>query len=524
MQHPRTARRRLLVAACAVAPVLSACSSDPEEDGAAGGATGSAASSEAAAAATAGSLEFDESTCAELGAQGADDCAVLPVPVDHSEPDGATLDLAVARVRATGERLGSVLVNPGGPGPAVVPSTSFYVGGLGERLRERFDVVLFDPRGTGASAGVDCLDGAALDELYALDDTPDTEKEEQALAAAAAAYTDGCVADSGDLLAHLGTDEAARDLDLLREALGDDELTYLGYSWGTALGASYAEQFPDRVRAMALDGALDPSLDPLDAVVSQARGFQGTLEAFAESCAADDACPLTGATGAEVVDTVLELQRSAGERPLPTSGERSVSESRFSYGLAVALYDQEAWPVLGQALHAAERGDATRLLLLSDLYLERGADGTYADGQEAFVAYGCADAAWPRDPEAYEPALAELAAEAPAFQDFFANTRPCRTWPFTGDEAAPASYDGDTPLVVVGTTGDPATPYEQAEALAEQLGAPLVTWEADVHVAYPGSECVQEAVDAYLVDLEVPEDGLVCSDGPRTDDAGTAPA
>lgn len=454
-------------------------------------------------------------------------CATATVPVDYADPGGETIELALLRSPATGEeRLGSLLVNPGGPGASGVEYAQLAGSVVTEQVRERYDIVGFDPRGVGQSAPIDCLDDAQLDEYLAGDPSPDDDAEISALQDAAEDLAAGCATRSGDLLPHLGTTNVARDLDVLRAALGDERLNYLGKSYGTYIGALYADEFPDRVGRLVLDGAIDPTLTGDELALGQAHGFERALSAFLAWCFQQDSCAV-GSSEAEARDAIEGLLAQADQEPLPTDDEnRPLTESLAFYGLILPLYltADEGYPPLNEALDLAlTENDGSLLLTFADVYLERNTDGEYAGNQnEVISVVNCLD-----HPEV--ATVDEVRAGLPVFEEASSIFGPFLAWggltcgPLLDDTgqdpigeptpSAPTTADGADPIVVVGTTGDPATPYEWAQELAGQLSSGvLVTYEAAVHTAYlAGSDCVDEAVDAYLIAGTVPEDGLTCA-------------
>lgn len=448
------------------------------------------------------------------------ECATLVVPLDYLDPDGATLDIAVNRISTTGgsTRVGSLIVNPGGPGGSGLDYAS-QPDVVSQFIREGFDVVGFDPRGVGASSPLRCLDDAALDEFLAIDQSPDDAAELDALDDTAAAFAAACEAEHGDLLAFLGTVDVARDLDVLREVLGDEQLHYLGKSYGTFIGALYAEQYPQNVGRLVLDGAVDPAEPTLDQSLAQAAGFEQALVAFAEDClnyTEEGGCPFAGESVEAGVEIVADLLAEADSDPLPSSTGRPLTQSLAVLGVAVTLYDSEfGWPLLRQALTDALDGNGDTLLLLSDIYTDRSEDGTYtSNGNEVIYAVNCLDDGPPGTRADAESNADEFTDESPRFGPFLAyGGLPCTHWPapptFTPH---PIAAEGAAPILVVGTTRDPATPYEAAERLAEQLSSGvLLTYRGDGHTAYQrGNICIDEAVDAYLLDGVVPDEGTRC--------------
>ncbi|PPK92945.1 alpha/beta hydrolase family protein [Kineococcus xinjiangensis] len=443
------------------------------------------------------------------------ECAQLSVPVDHADPAGPRTSVSVLRVRARGEeRLGSLVLNPGGPGGSGVAYAAAADRVVTDAVRDSFDVVGFDPRGVGRSAPLQCLPPERTDAMLAADPTPDEPAEADRLAALAAELGRGCAENGGALAAHVDTESVARDLDVLRAALGDEKLTYLGKSYGTFLGAAYAELFPQRVGRLVLDGAMDPSLTSDEVNAGQAAGFERALRAYVEACLELEECPLSG-TPDDGARQVRELLERLDAQPLPTGGDRELTQGLAYLGIAQPLYAESLWPQLTAALTAAERGDGGPLLALADAYAHRRPDGTYADNATSVIyAVNCLDrgdtdtrADIARDAEALE----EL---SPTFGRFLGwSSLPCSTWPFPAKgEREPVRAPGADPILVVGTTRDSATPYEWAVGLAEQLDSGhLLTYEGDGHTAYRfGSRCVDTAVDAYLLAGELPEDGARC--------------
>ncbi|MFS1298822.1 alpha/beta hydrolase [Streptosporangium longisporum] len=442
------------------------------------------------------------------------ECARLAVPLDHSRPDGERIELSVIRLPASGRRIGSLLLNPGGPGASGVQYARGARTVVSRALRERFDIVGFDPRGVGESSPVRCLSSAELDAYVGLDASPDSPGEVTALQEGSRRFASGCQARSAGLLPHVGTADAARDMDLLRAAVGDLRLTYLGKSYGTHLGAVYADLFPGRVRALVLDGAVDPSLDPLEVNAAQARGFETALDAFLRDCLRAADCPFTGSVTSARAE-IAGLLRRADTRPLAnsTGDGRTVTEAWTTLGMITPLYDRQAWPILRQAFGRALRGDGTPLLRLADLLIDRRQDGEYANQTESNLAVNCVDSPYPADPAVYAAAARESSARAPLFGAYVVwSSLPCAYWPVKGDVRDRIDAPGAPPIMVVGTQRDPATPYEWSEAMASQLASGvLVGFDGDGHTAYlTGSACVDRLVDDYLIDLVVPRDGTRC--------------
>lgn len=444
------------------------------------------------------------------------ECAKLKVPLDYAKPEARWIEIALLRVPAPDDRrIGSLVVNPGGPG---APGTSYAAQArqvLRDPLLEHYDIVGFDPRGTGSSAPVDCLDDEALDQHFALDPSPDDAAEREAFAQDAAAFGAGCPKMSNGVDAHVTTVEAARDMDVLRAVLGQERLDYLGASYGTKLGATYADLFPDRVGRLVLDGAVDPSLSSRDASLQQAEGFETALNAYIDDCVAGGNCYL-GSSRKAGLNRLSKFLDEVDAEPLDTDDpdERDLTIGNAFYGIATPLYNQDYWPVLTQALVAALDGDGTVLLSLSDAYASRTPDGYADNSSEAFLAISCLDDPWslPVDKVAAQvPAFEKV---APTFGEIFAyGMTGCAGFEHRSPDARhQVKAAGADPILVTGTTRDPATPLKWAEALAEQLeSAVLIRRDGDGHTAYnSGNECVDEAIESYLLDGTAPTKTLDC--------------
>jgi pimeloyl-ACP methyl ester carboxylesterase len=443
------------------------------------------------------------------------DCGFLTVPVDYADPQGETIDLALLRIPAKGSRVGSLVVNPGGPGAR---GTSYAAAGrqvFREPLLDGFDVVGFDPRGVGASAPVDCLSDAELDAYLGGDPTPDTAQERSTYRTSVLSFGEKCVAGSGPVVGHVTTTEAARDMDVLRAALGEERLSYFGASYGTKLGATYAELFPQRVGRLVLDGAMPPSLTSDEITLGQAQGFEHELRAYVEDCQGGKGCPLTGDVQ-HGLDQITSLLDHARADPLSTGTNRRLTAQLAYTGIGQALYSTKLWATLTKGLSDAIRqGNGRVLLALADFYADRDADGTYSTNtMQAFPAISCLDLPSDASPSAMAAQAAELAKVAPTVAPYFSyGALSCKHWPVPAVDPLPSfAAEGAAPILVVGTTGDPATPYEWAQRLADDLSSGhLLTYEGNGHTAYlGGSSCVDGAVDAYLLTGELPAAGKRC--------------
>ena len=448
--------------------------------------------------------------------QGEFECATLRVPLDYDDPDGRAIELALLKVPAADpeRRVGSLVVNPGGPGQ---PGTSYAAqAGLafGDPLLDRFDIVGFDPRGTGQSAPVDCMGDGALDQLVAADPDPDSAAERRDLVRRSSALVGGCARRSGALAAHVSTVEAARDMDVLRAVLGESRLSYLGASYGTELGATYAELFPERAGRLVLDGAVDLGISSRELTLEQASGFETALRAYVRNCVETVQSCVLGDSVDEGLTRISDLLDEIDRRPLPTSSDRRLEVGNAFYGIVLPLYVRDYWFLLSTALDSAFRGDGSALLQLSDLYNSRGPNGYTDNSREAFVAISCLDDPSSIPPQRVPAAFPAFEEASPTFGRVFAwGLIGCRGGiPAGAGEPLEVDGSGAPPIVVIGTTRDPATPYAWAESLADQLDSGvLVTRRGDGHTGYlKGNECVDDAVHDYLLDGTVPDDGLTC--------------
>lgn len=444
-------------------------------------------------------------------------CATVQVPMDYENPDAAQVTLALKRLPAgdPSTRLGSLLINPGGPGVSGISLVESADESFGQPVLASYDVVGFDPRGVGESTPIECLEDGEIDELRSKVYDFDSEDAFEEFREDMRELGEACEARTGALLQYVDTASAARDMDVLRAVLGDQRLNYLGYSYGTQLGATYAELFPGRVGRMVLDGAVDPTLSPSEQRYDQAAGFEAALRAYAEDCLAGEGCPLQGSVDEAVGEVQRFLELLEGS-PLPTSSERELTQSLAVSGILITLYDDRFWPVLTQALDdALGAGDGSRLLFLADLLADREANGTYSSNTiVAIRAINCLDQRVPAERATMDAEAERLIEISPTFGPFLAyGDLNCDEWPVdVADGVGPIDAEGAAPILVIGTTRDPATPYEWAESLVEQLeSAQLLTYDAQGHTAYGrANDCLEDAVDRYLLMGELPEEGLVC--------------
>ncbi|MBJ7338932.1 MAG: alpha/beta hydrolase [Mycolicibacterium sp.] len=444
-------------------------------------------------------------------------CGKITVPVDYSKPGGAAATLALIRFPATGRKIGSLVVNPGGPGESGVDAAVSLLDTLPSAVRQRFDLVGFDPRGVGSSTPeLRCNSDADTDALRRdpqVDYSPagvthieDTEKR----------YVQRCVDKMGtEFLANIGTANVVKDLDVLRAALGDDKLTYLGYSYGTLIGSAYAEAHPDRVRAMILDGAVDPNADPVQSNIDQSAGFQKAFDAYAADCAKSPNCPL-GADPAKAVDVYHGLVDPLVGKPATTSDPRGLGYSDAITGTLLALYSPDIWKHLTTGLSELTHGQGDTLLTMSDAYLDRDERGHYTNANDALTAINCVD----------EPPVTDRATvidedrrvrQVAPFTSFgpFTGDAPlddCAFWPVPPTSTPhQVAAPGLPPVLVVSTTNDPATPYQAGVNLAKELGGGLLTYGGTQHtVVFEGDSCVDRYAVAYLVDLTLPPTDAKC--------------
>ncbi|UYQ65986.1 alpha/beta hydrolase [Streptomyces peucetius] len=447
-------------------------------------------------------------------------CTTMHAPLDWDKPGGETIDIALIRARSSAdatERIGSLLFNFGGPGESGVATLPALATAY-ERLRDRYDLVSFDPRGVGNSNGVRCLDAEAAEDMSEQDDTPDDGTDEvEALLKSKQEYAAACERESGRLLAHVGTEDAARDMDLMRHLLRDDKLHYFGISYGTELGGVYAHLFPRKVGRAVLDGVVDPTLDQLEEGLAQAAGFQLAFDHFAAWCVRTG-CSV-GDSADEVETVVMELEAELDDRPLAVDGDRMLTGSLLLEAVIQALCLETAWPALEVGLEQAADGNGGTMLNLADaLGARRGtADSNQEDAQTAIT---CADRSDRYTVDELLEAAPRFEAASPVFGDTMVwGALECTGWPVPGKAEHPdVRAPGAPPVLLVGNTGDPATPYEGAARMAAQLGKGVgveLTYKGEGHGAYnSGNTCVQGVVNAYLLDGEVPAPGRVCEHEP----------
>lgn len=440
------------------------------------------------------------------------ECGNVAVPLDYAHPEGDTIKVALIRKKATdpSKRIGSILLNPGGPGASGIDFLRMSASSF-SHLNERFDLVSFDPRGIGASSPVRCLTGSQEDAFNALDSVLDDPVEKAAAIQADKDFVSGCQSMSAKMLPFVDTPSVARDMDRIDAALGDRKLTYLGFSYGTYLGEWYAHLFPTHVRALALDGVLDPAMSPNDLLLAQVAGFQQNLEMFAADCKSKSTCQL-GKSGDPVAE-IGNFLNGLDEHPLQV-GDRQLTRALALFGVGITLYDASGWQYLDQAMTAALQGNGRLLLAFSDLYLGRNANGTYDNESDSNIAVNCLDHPVPTDVATYDALGPAFAKASPVFGPAFQYSNLiCAYWPVQPKvPTGPLSVSGAPPILLVGATGDPVTPYPLAQAVNEELaGSVLLTRQGYGHTSYNSSACIQSAEDAYLIQLTVPAAGTTCS-------------
>ena len=441
-------------------------------------------------------------------------CGFVTVPLDYANPARDTIDIALIRKPATDptHRIGSVLMNPGGPGASGLDFLRGEASAM-TRLNQKFDLVGFDPRGVGRSAPVRCLTPPDLDTYNAIDSVLDDPQEKQAAIQELKDFAAGCEQRSGKVLPFVDTVSAARDIDLIRIALGDDKLTYFGFSYATFLGQTYASLFPTHIRAMALDAVVDPSLSYNDLLLTQVSSFQKVLDAFLADCKAHVSTTCAYGRSGDPGQKLLALSQRLDKQPMQV-GNRVLTRTLALYGIGYAMYNQGNWPSLDLALNLVDQGNGAILLYMADQYLGRQDDGTYNNEGEAYWAVSCLDRPVPKDVAAYDQLGPAFQAASPLFGPFdqYSNLQ-CAYWPAkpTG-HGGPLTADGAPPILIVGGTNDPATPYAWSIAVSQRLaGSVLLTRRGNGHGSYNVSLCSRAAEDAYLINLTLPAPGTVCT-------------
>ena len=420
------------------------------------------------------------------------DCARLAVPLDWNDITGPTVDLALARQRSTGKAIGSLVVNPGGPGGSGLDF--LFAEPLDDTLRSRFDIVSWDPRGVGASTAFDCEQH--VDDFLANDPDPDDAAEQEAIDTAAKRVADDCASASPGLSAHVGTDSVARDLEAIRLALREPKLTYMGFSYGTLIGLRYLALFPTSVRAIVLDGVVDPTEGFVDWLTNQTIAIDASISRAFAACTPTTDCPV-----ADLAATYDQVQRRVERQPLPAGSGKTLGPAELETGAVYASYEPSLWKDLAHALADAADGDGTAMLAMAQGYYDFG-------GFTAYAAVECLDSEHPVGADAYRAFADHLRELSPRLGGSVANELlPCAFWstppvPIVG----PVTAEGSPPVLVLGNRGDAATPYASSVKVASMLAdGHLVSNDGEGHTSYGRSACVDDAVHAYLIDLTVPE-------------------
>lgn len=504
---------RLVAASAVVVLALAACSPDKTQVSPDDGGGSGPDSTDGAPVSDVYEQEIEWSACDAL------ECATIQVPLDWSDPNGETIELALNRhpARNADERIGSLLINPGGPGGSGLGLTESLTITAGDALLDSYDIVGFDPRGVGKSTPVQCGDPETIDEFYIPDTIIETQAELDAANESVADFAANCRVESGAVIENVDTISAARDMDVIRAAVGDDKLNFLGLSYGTQLGSTYAELYPENTGRLVLDGAVDFLLPGIDQSRGQAEGFENALTNFLRWCGERDSCPLGGSVDEQKAQ-LSDMMKVAVANGYESGADWPVNGNLFVYGVVVTLYDELSWPYLEAALEEAANADTAYILFeLASFYLSRDTStGEYSDNSTwAFTSIGCLDE--PReDPWTIEDVndfRTEMEEASPTFGWWFASGAGCDNWPFEADEHITSLDNAATTdsILVIGTTNDPATPYWWSESLAEKLDAPLLTYDGEGHTAYGRSnQCIIDEVDGFLVDGEMPDSGTRC--------------
>jgi pimeloyl-ACP methyl ester carboxylesterase len=438
-------------------------------------------------------------------------CGNLTVPLDYADPNnGQTISIALVRHPANvpAGRIGSLVIDPGGPGVSGVDDMANELSALTPGLLDDFDIVMFDPRGVERSDPVTCGETPSGPPAALPNPVPTSASAQSALIASFRQYADACEKASSTLLPFVGSVDAARDMERLRIALGDSSLTYMGQSYGTLLGLTYASMYPTHVRAMVLDSVIDPALTFDQMTQGQANGFESVLESFSAWCGGTSACPWHG--GADPTATLLSLIASSAANPVPAGNGRTAGAGELYDALLDGMYSQNDWPELGDALAADAAGNGAQILAMSDHYNRNGS----TNGSDAAVAIDCLDHPVSHNLASYGDLADMFQASAPVFAPLLAwGEASCAVWPVPPTRpVGPVSADGSPPILVVGTTGDPATPYQWAVSVAHELQhGVLLTRDGVDHVAYFYSPCVRNDVQAYFESDVAPPSGTTCS-------------
>lgn len=434
------------------------------------------------------------------------ECTTFEVPLDYQDPQGDRVELAMTKVRARGESIGSLFVNPGGPGGSAFDYAKVADYIVSGQIRESFDVVGVDPRGVGQSDTIRCLTDEQIDAQISADGSPDTELEESRLILDAGFIGQACKNKNNPLIAHMSTVEVAKDMDIARALVGDPVMNLLGKSYGTAIGTTYMALFPERVGRMVLDGVLPTYLNQLELTQAQAQEFEVLLRYFVSDCLEKSDCPLTGSVD-QGVQQIQQFLADLDSEPLTGVNQRDLTQSLATYAIVSYLYfPEQDFPDLRAGLNAAmTRGEPDTLLNLLDQRISRAPDGRYTDNSsDAFYAVSCLDYPVTQSVDEVREFANQLAISAPTFgANLGWGVLACKDWPFTVQQKIDIVENTSTPIMLIGTENDPATPVQWAEEVAAKLGnAELIVWKGGYnHTAYrEGSSCVTDHVDAYLLE------------------------
>jgi pimeloyl-ACP methyl ester carboxylesterase len=439
------------------------------------------------------------------------ECGNIEVPFDYADPEQGSFVLYIKKHNAANpaDRIGSMMVNPGGPGfggSSLADDAEYY---FSQDLIDRFDIIAWDPRGTGESTpAVNCVD--SFDEYFGLDSPPETPDEKQALIDASQAFNDKCAENSGTILPFISTKASAQDINSLRLALGEEKVSFFGFSYGSELGTTWATMFPETVRAIVVDGAVDPNASSIQEGMTQAKGFEGQLATFLKQCSERTTCEFHNDGDAEAAFDQLVLDIDA--KPLEVSKDRTlVTQGVLFTAVAQAMYSDYYWPQLSEALNAAQGGDGKGILQLYDDYYQRKDDGTYGNELEAFLAISCLDDPGATSTDEVDSHIEDFIAAAPRLGGNFAYGYSCALWPVKQAAKVNITGKGAGPIVVVGTTGDAATPLSSTRKMAQGLEQGiLIVVDANQHTGYGANNCVVKAVDDYLIKLTVPANETTC--------------
>ncbi len=450
-------------------------------------------------------------------------CATFEVPLDYADPSRATISLSLIRqpARDQANRIGTLFVNPGGPGGSAIDFMRYWAPIVDRAVRDRFDIVAFDPRGVGQSSPIHCHDN--IQQIVALPSDPQTDADWQKIVDADKALADQCEKVAGSVLPYLGTASVARDMDRIREALGEDKITYVGYSYGTEIGQVYADLFPQHVRAMLLDGNVDIAADTDQSNLDQTVALEAAINRYIADCRASSCLP---SDPKDAIDTLLA---TAAKAPIPApDADRPLSEGEILFALVGSMYSPSQAPALTAAISQALNGNGTRMIRIVDDYLDRqGPNGQYSNLFESNLAVNCLDSVYNRDPQHYRNLVPEFEKAAPLLGSWSAEGGiACAVWPADPKPLQTPKATGAPPILLIGNTGDPATPYKWSVAVSKELAsATLLTYDGSGHTAYmlALNNCINAAADAYLLDLTLPAKGTVCGGADITPVPSVAP-